>query len=61
MVEIFQGEHHDVRQQMTAFFEEHECLRVEWAMQSAIGRELTVTLIYREPEDVETQEDYDRD
>lgn len=59
--ETFQGVHGEVKRQLNVFLGEHPRIRIEWYAQSVIGTELEVTLIYREPEDVETQEDYDRD
>ena len=59
--EIFQGIHSDVKVQMNRWFTEQGPIRLVGEMQSVIGRELAITLIYRELEDVPTQEEYDRD
>ena len=59
MVEIFEGAHTEVKKQRNDWLAEHERICIERTMRSAVGRELTVTLIYTEPEESKTQEEID--
>jgi hypothetical protein len=58
MVEIFQGAPAEVKREMNQWFAEHENIKLEWVLQDG-SRDFLVAIIYRELENVPTQEEID--